>query len=416
MTTKKFSPKSKKLNLKKTVPGETMTDFFVCSADTSNGDVLKNFTKINGSKSRALLIFCDREIFMENATDDTQICCKGKLLGESINLKWNSQIPRESRVLPLIIEQSKIASTFGKIQTKDTVKIQVYKNARSANAEPGNDMEYTISLTRGTLNSSDGREGVQLIPALAHNYVPNVLNPPTDKSLSFAVPFRDFKRMITTFTKQKKGTLTIQFYSTTSPEFGKIGCGISICNSIPPDGRCDGFEKFGDIAQTDDNTISNTNLLTANSGLSFGSGGFLGAASPAPPGAQISSTGNTGLLGAQMNSQMSSPLNLAASTTTAATTNTVAHIEDKSTSGSSSSSSSSSKPQKKPTEFSFSADKIDLLQKFASIYKDGNVIINYEPEKHLCISGNIGGFGIVKLYFHNSFVSSNNSKSKLINN
>ncbi len=352
-----------------------MDDIFICSCETNNGYVLKNFTSINGSKSTALLIFGATEIFTENCTDDSQICCRGRLNGNNINLKWNTNIPAQCRILSLMIEKSKISETFLKIKMKETAKIQVYQAAKAENKS-----EYTIFLSKGTAGNSYGREGIQSIPAISCNYTPTMLKEPGMGRMDFQIPITQFKTMISSFTKEKKSMITLKFYSTYSPEFGKLGCGLSISNCIGPEEKSTIFEKFGEI--NEDEPLPDIGKLTIDVGVS----------SPSPNNtSNVATNSNTNTTALQVQVFPGQLGQLPLST-------------NSSSSSSSGSGSLNSLSMSKVNEYTINANKIPLLHKFSSIHKEGNIIISYEPGCHLCISGDIGSFATLKLYLHNHFI------------
>lgn len=320
---------------------------------------------INGSKQHCMLIFTVDKIYTQNCTDDNELCCCGMLKGELINLLWNASIPINEQFLVLKVEKSKIAETFGKIKMKESARLSIY-------CKDDIRKEYTIFLRSGSLGG-DFREGIQAIPAIRSEYKPTVVREPTFHCIRYSIPITQFKRMIGSFSKLKKGRITIQIYYATSPEYGKHGVGFSISNSIGAEEVATIFEKYGELYEdpTEEADIRQQQLRIAPPN-SVGPLGTLGSLAPSGSSSIPSGTSSTGSSSNSTSGSGSGAL-------------TVPVI-------------------RKPSQFIFSADKIPMLHKFASIHKEGNVIIQYEKGCHLCISGEMGSFGTFKLYLYNPYV------------
>ncbi len=305
----------------------------ICSAVTDNGYILKSFMAINGSKTQTVIIINETEMFSENGTEDAEVCCRGRLKGDQIDLKWNIKIDRDKRFLPLLIQTDKIDDTFGKIKMKDTARITIVKSGKEDRPH-----EFTIYLSCGSIKGNS-REGIQAIPAVLTTYNPIILKEPNLYKLSFSIPIKEFKRMISSFTKlkSKKDTVTIIFYAKTTEEYGQIGSGLTIANNSGVEGSSTIVENCGEITSEDIQTTHNKLIESAQS-----------------------STDITTL----------------------------------------------NKTKVRPNEYTIQTNKMQILLKFSSIHDEGNVIVYYQPGCHLCITGEIGCFGTIKLYFYNTFISS----------
>jgi hypothetical protein len=277
------------------------------------------------------------------------------LKGDTIKLLWNVAIPPQQQFLVLKVEKAKIEKTFGKIRAKEAAKVSIKSKDEFMK-------EYIIYLANGTLGGGDSREGIQAIPAIRSEYKSAIVREPSINCIRYYIPITEFKRMIGSFTKVKKSLITVQIYYANTPEFGKQGVGFSISDSIGPDGSSSStYEKYGELYE-DPNE----------------------AEPIIHPQTQLR------IVGVPQNSTSSS-----------------ATQSSTSSSGSGSSSASGGAPiVRKPTQFVFSADKIPILLKFASIHKEGNVIIQYERGCHLCIAGEMGSFGSFRLYLYNEYVQS----------
>lgn len=324
----------------------------VLSCELDNGYVFKNcFGFTSALRGRPVITFLANKMIAPNRTFDDQVYGNSSLYGDEINLAWDDSIPHQHRNLSLTFDAARIQATFGRIKKKDQARIivaQIRDQSDPYNFDgPDSSNDFNIYISCGT--GGDGREGLRSIAATRTRSDDTLIKYPDKNRCSLMViPVRSFRQMVESFAKCKKDSIKIKYYVNTKYSNGKPG----IVMTTDVAGQAGGIiEKFGDVPD-EDSTASKT-----------------GWSAPA-----LQLTG----------------VKIDESAIVRPTTSSQVIIEVE-------------KPPE-PYEFSFTADKVHIFARLASMHNEGNVRIYYEPGCHLRITHRYGAFGECEICLSNIHV------------
>lgn len=318
----------------------------VLSCELDNGYVFKNcFGFTSSLRGRPVITFLDDKMVSPNRTFDDQVYGNSTLYADEINLAWDESIPPQHRSLSLTFDAARIQTTFGRIKKKDQARIIVAQIRDQsdpynfAGANSSNDFSIYISCGMG----GDGREGLRSIAATRSRADDTLIKYPERNRCSLmVVPVRSFRQMIDSFAKCKKESIRIKYFLNNKNVNGqeyKGRPGIVFTTDVA--GHAGGIiEKFGDVPDEDSNTSK------------------MGWSTPA---VQLSGV----------------KIDESAVVRPTAPSQIIIEVE---------------KPPD-PNEFFFTADKVHIFAKLASMHNEGNVRIYYQPGCHLRIAHRYGAFG-----------------------
>lgn len=326
----------------------------ICEFGLDDGYIIKNFFAFNALKNRPVITIHSDKISADNCTVDGTIHGASYLHGDEIGLTWCPYIPYEKRKLSIVYNSADNPTAFNRIKKKDKAQVVIAQNSKGGVLNfdgPGSSSEFIIYVSCG--GGGYSREGVQSIAASReHNQDLALIKQPNPQNSSLLViPIKTFKQMIESFSKCKKISIKISFFSGGQEIVDGIkydnSPGIIFTTDMTGDNPSGAIlEKYGDVPDTDTGApISgpDPNLLNFNnrSVVNFN------------------------------NSRVKLDLE--------------------------------HKPLE-PNEFLFDADKIFNFNRLASMHNEGNVRIYYQEGCHLRISHRFGGFGECELNLHNSYV------------
>lgn len=320
----------------------------VCSCELDNGYIFKNYFGFTSFRGRPVITFLADKVVAPNRTADNQIFGNSTLHGDEINLTWDESIPLENRNLSLTFDVARIQPNFGRIKKKDQAKIYIAQAREVTDpynfSGPKSSNEFIIYVSCGT--GGDGREGLRSIAATRTDPDNTRIKYPQHyQSSMLVVPVRAFRQMIDSFAKCKKESIKVRFYQNQETN-GRPG--ILLTTDVM--GHSGGIiEKYGDVPDE-------------------------GARGPGQqPYAALTDI----------------RIDESAVVRPASSSKLVIEVE---------------KPPV-PNEFTFSADKIPIFAKLASMHNEGNVRIWYQPGCHLRVAHRYGAFGSTELCLHNQYVS-----------
>jgi hypothetical protein len=325
----------------------------VSTCELDNGYIFKNYFAFNSLRGRPVVTFIGDKIIAGNRTVDDQLYGGGYLYGDEINLVWDENIPPERRHVSLTFDATRLQNALSKIRKKDPARITITQlreanNTYNFDGSASSD-EFTIYVSCGV--GGDGREGLKSVPA---NRVPpdNTLirYPEKLKSSLLVIPVRQFRSMIDSFSKCKRESILMRFYTNIQHVNGKEVKGRSgfviTTEGTSQSGRI--FEKFGEVPDEDNNqpmavpAIQFNNLKIDESAVvRMGTG-----------------------------------------------TQPILEIEK----------------IPEPNEYIINADKILAFSRMSSMHNEGNVRIEYHQSHHLRISHRFGAFGECELCLYNPHV------------
>jgi len=293
-----------------------------------------------------------------NCTVDGQIHGSSYLHGDEIGLVWSEHIPLDQRRLNLTYDSGQNQLTFNRIKKKDEARIvvaQVPSSTPSYNRgyeENSVSDDFVIFVSCG--GGGDRREGVQSIAARQVSCQETLIRQPQPAQSSLLiVPIRTFKQMVESFSKCKKQSIRLCFYTNNFYANGleyRGRPGLMLTTDMVGGGKSGAIlEKYGEVPDDDSGTTS--------------------------PGLNIS-----------MN-------NLAIDENAIVRTNNTGFrlvLEEEKELG--------------PNEFVFDADKVSIFNRLATMHNEGNVRIYYQPGCHLRIAHRFGGFGECELNLHNKHI------------
>jgi hypothetical protein len=321
----------------------------VCNCELDNGYIFKNYFVFSSLRARPTITFMPNKIISANRTADNQIYGCTTLYGDETNLVWDQRIPSEQRTISLTFDAGMIPSTFGRIKKKDQARITVAQ-MRNRNdphnfSGPNSSDEFVIYVSCGT--GGDGREGLRSIPASRATQDNTLIRYPDPKDMSMLViPVKSFRQMVDSFTKCKKESIKLRYYTNNVEHEGQTirgrpGLTMKSDNGI--------LEKYGEIP--DEESLETPLWSGANfPRLSYDENHVI----------RPSETDQGPLI-------------------------EIEELPD-------------------PNEFNISADKIGIFAKLASMHNEGNVRFQYHGGHHLCISYRYGAFGEAEICISNKHV------------
>lgn len=332
----------------------------VCFCDLDNGYIFKNYFGFNSLRGRPIITFTNDKILAGNRTADDQLYGAGFLHGDEVNLAWDENILPERRCVSLTFDATRLQNALSKIRKKDAARITItqtrdannYYNFDGLNSSE----EFTIYVSCGV--GGDGREGLKSVQA-TRVPVDNTLikYPVGPKSSLLIIPVRSFRAMIDSFSKCKRESILMRFYTNTQNVNGKDVKGrpgfVISTEGTSPSGRI--FEKYGEVPD-EDNSQSLTTVPTI-----------------------------------QLNN-----LKIDESSIVRVNTNSQPVFEIEKI------------PE--PNEYIIKADKIAAFSRMASMHNEGNIRIRYQQGHHLHISHRFGAFGENELCLYNPHVKFDDPK------
>lgn len=329
----------------------------VLSCELDNGYAFKNcFGFISALRGRPVITFLADKMVAPNRTFDDQVYGNSSLYGDEINLAWDDNIPVQHRNLSLTFDATRIQATFGRIKKKDQARIIITQTRDSSDPYnfdgPNSSNDFNIYISSGT--GGDGREGIRCIAATRTRPDDTLIKyPEKNRSSLMVIPARSFRQMIDSFAKCKKDSIRIKYYMNSRYSNGQEYKGRpGILLTTDAAGQSGGIiEKFGDVPDEDPNA--------AKAGWST-------------PALQLSGV----------------KIDESAIVRPTASSQVIIEVE---------------KPPE-PNEFSFTADKIQIFAKLASMHNEGNVRIYYQPGCHLRIAHRYGAFGECEICLSNIHV------------
>lgn len=327
----------------------------VCSFELDNGYIFKNYFGFNSLRGRPTITFTNDKILAGNRTADDQLYGGGYLHGDEVNLTWDENILPERRRVSLTFDATRLQNALSKIRKKDAARIsitQIRDNNNYYNFDgPNSSEDFTIYVSCGV--GGDGREGLKSVPATRVQADNTLIKYPKGSNSSLLIiPVRSFRAMIDSFSKCKRESILMRFYTNTQNINGKDIKGrpgfVITTEGTSPSGRI--FEKYGEVPDDDNSqavatmpTIQFNNLKIDESAI------------------------------VRIN----------------ATTQPVFEIE---------------RTPEQPNEFIIKADKIIHFSKMASMHNEGNIRIRYQRGHHLHICHRFGAFGEDELCLYNPYV------------
>jgi hypothetical protein len=329
----------------------------VLSCELDNGYVFKNcFGFTSALRGRPVITFLTDKMVAPNRTYDDQVYGNSSLNGDEINLAWDDSIPLQHRNLSLTFDSARIQATFGRIKKKDQARIivaQIRDQSDPYNfAGPNSSNDFNIYISCGT--GGDGREGLRSIAATRTRPDDTLIKYPEKNRCSLMViPVRSFRQMVDSFAKCKKDSIKIKYYLNTKYANGQEYKGRSgIVLTTDAAGQAGGIiEKFGEVPDEEPSA--------AKTGWST-------------PALQLSGV----------------KIDESAIVRPTAPSQVIIEVE---------------KPAD-PNEFSFTADKVHIFARLASMHNEGNVRIYYQPGCHLKIAHRYGAFGECEICLSNVHV------------
>lgn len=317
----------------------------VCSCELENGYILKNFFNFNALRAVPVITFLPDKIISENQTADEALYGSSYLHGDEIGLNW--YVPHEKRRLSLSFDSSENSVAFNRIKKKDEARIfisQTHSDPENSEFDgPESSNEFAIFVSCGS--GGDRREGLQRISARRVPTEQVLIRQPTKLSSLLIIPIKAFRQMMDSFSKTKKQSIRVCFYTNDDDGDDPAQPGIMITTDVNG-GSGPGviLEKYGEIPEDESGStfLGLKNLNIDESSLVI----------PSNP------------------------------------TQIVLDVEKESL----------------PNEFIFNSDKISVFSKLANMHNEGNVRIYYEPGCHLRIAHRFGGFGECEIMLHNEHV------------
>lgn len=325
----------------------------VCNCELDNGYIFKHYFSFNSLRGRPVITFLNDRIIAENRTADDQLYGVSTIHGDEINLTWDESIPEEQRKLSLMLDATRLQGALGKIKKKDPARIVIVQSRDAHNATSfsgqGSSDDFIVYVSCGT--GGEGREGLKGVQATRTKTDDTIIIYPEKNNLSLLViPIRSFRSMIDSFTKCKKESITMKFYTNSQiiddkEVKGRPGI-VVVTDGTSQSGPI--FEKFGEVPEN----VSG-------------------------PSASVVQLGN-------LNIDETAIVRMAAN----GTIQPIIEIEK----------------VPEPNEYIFNADKIPIFAKMASMHNEGNVRIYYQKGCHLRIAHRFGAFGECELFLYNPHV------------
>lgn len=230
------------------------TPVFVCNCELENGYIFKNFFTFNNVRGRPIVTFLPEHILASNRTADNQLYAKSYIHGDEVNLSWNPAIPLAQRQVSLTFDSIGVQAIISRIKKKDQARIYVcqLRNVHDKDNFMGQNSsdEFIIYFSCGA--GGDGREGVRSAPASRVSHDNTLIKYPVkEQSSSMVIPVKAFKQMIDSFTKCKKETVKICYYTNRDTQYTRPGINIiTEVNGV----KGEIFEKFGDVPEDNNPT------------------------------------------------------------------------------------------------------------------------------------------------------------------
>lgn len=335
----------------------------VCNCELDNGYIFKHFFAFNSLRGRPVITFLNDRIVAANRTADDQLYGASSIYGDEINLTWDDSIPEEQRKLSLTLDATRLQTALSKIKKKDPARIVVVHsrdmhNAHSFSGQDSSD-DFIIYVSCGS--GGEGREGLKGVQATRTKTDETLIKYPEQHNLSLLViPIRHFRSMIDSFTKCKKETITIRFYTNSQIINGKEVKGrpgiVMVTDGTSQSSPI--LEKFGEVPiEESEPTVSVTNIQLSN--FKIDETAIV----------RMASTGGV---------------------------QPILEIENTT----------------EPNEYTFNADKVPIFAKMASMHNEGNVRIYYQKGCHLRIAHRFGAFGECEICLSNPHVKFETSREQ----
>lgn len=313
----------------------------VLSCELDNGYVFKNcFGFISALRGRPVITFHGDRLVAPNRTFDDQVYGNSILDGDEINLVWAENIPTQQQQLSLTFDAARIQAIFGRIKKKDQARI-IVAQIRDKN-DPynfaGTNSSNDFSIYISCGAGGDGREGLRSIAATRARADTTVIRYPTKNECSRLVI------PVRSFRQMIDAFAKCKKDSIRIKYFlNNDRPGIVLTTDVAA--HAGGIiEKFGEVPDED----------TSSAGWS----------APAL--------------------QMKIDESVVVRPTTQS--QVIIAVE---------------KPPE-PNEFFFTADKVPIFAKLASMHNEGNVRIYYQPDCHLKIAHRYGAFGECEICLSNA--------------
>ena len=326
----------------------------VCACELDNGYIFKNYFGFNSLRGRPIITCTDNKILAGNRTADDQMYGGGYLHGDEINLIWDENIAPERRQISLTFEAGRLQSALSKIRKKDPARITIIQVRDVNNPHnfdgPGSSDEFTIFVSCGV--GGDGREGLKSVPATREKPDNTLIKYPKGHSSHLLIiPVKQFRSMIDSFSKCKKESILIRFYTNNQKDLtgrevrGRPGFVITT-EGTSQSGRI--FEKFGEVPD-EENVQSLAAPATQYSNVKIDELSIVRVATSSQPVFEIEKI-----------------------------------------------------PE--PNEYIINADKIGGFNKLSSMHNEGSIRIRYQEGYHLHIAYRFGAFGECEICLYNLHV------------
>lgn len=219
---------------------ETIT---ILQATFYQGYVLPSFIQAGSVRNKSFIIFKHDKIWMYNSTTDNSLCNVSHIIGEEVDMVWNSSIPVESRDLVLQIDYNNLKKIMGNILKKDQATLLICQQRTEDNInlfnEEGSSYHFIMYVSKG---NNDNHEGLEHQPVIRATWEGTMYRDPVDsKGITMKIPI--YRTMMKAFSKYV-GNIKIAIYD------GEDGPGVLLTTIGQSDVKMI-IQKFGVIPNKD---------------------------------------------------------------------------------------------------------------------------------------------------------------------